>query len=64
MAKNSPLFIEIGPGISMMVGLPTIPTWDTNDRPKKPKQGTIGFNSETNELEFWNGSGWYAAEMA
>lgn len=63
MAKNSPFFINVGPGLSMMIGLPTINSWDTKDRPKNPKPGTFGFNSETNNIEYWNGTDWLAAPM-
>lgn len=64
MQKNSPIFIDIGQGLSVMVGLPTIPSWDTADRPKKPKVGTFGFNSETNNLEYWDGKSWFEVAMS
>ena len=64
MPKNSPLFIDIGPGLSMMVGLPKISTWDKKSRPKKPEKGTLGFNSEKKQLEYWDGTGWFAASMS
>ncbi|HET7099025.1 MAG TPA: hypothetical protein VFI61_02235 [Patescibacteria group bacterium] len=63
MPKNSPLFIEIGQGLSVMVGLPTISDWDTLGRPKEAKKGTFGFNSETDSLEFYDGSFWFSAPM-
>jgi hypothetical protein len=63
MAKNSPFLIDIGQGLSMMVGLLTIPSWDTTDRPKNPKQGTFGFNLQSNSLEYWDGTAWWAANM-
>ena len=46
-----------------MLGLPRLNSWDTSDRPKKPKNGTIGFNSETNNIEYYNGSFWLGAAM-
>ncbi len=64
MAKNSPLLIDIGQGLSIMVGLPTIATWDTETRPKDAKRGTFGFNFETNNLEYWDGNAWLAASMS
>ncbi len=64
MPKNSPLFIDIGLGLSMMVGLPKIPTWDTKNRPKKPGKGTLGFNTDTNHLEYCDGSSWFTASMS
>lgn len=63
MAKNSPLLIDIGEGLSIMPGLPTIITWDNKGRPKKPKRGTFGFNKETKYLEYWDGKDWYGAPM-
>jgi hypothetical protein len=64
MAQNHPILIDIGEGLSMMLGMPTILTWKTKDRPKEPKQGTFGFNSKTGNLEYWDGSDWYSAKMS
>ena len=63
MSRNQPLFIEIGQGLSLMTGLPTIVTWDTQSRPKKPKVGTFGFNIQTSNLEFWDGKSWFVAPL-
>ena len=63
MPKNSPIFVDVGQGLSVMVGLPTIADWTTETRPKSAKNGTIGFNSQTSSLEFYNGSYWVAAPM-
>jgi hypothetical protein len=64
MAKNTQLLVDLGQGLSMMIGLPRIAVWDTSSRPKKPKQGMIGYNSKTNSLEYFNGSNWYEAGMS
>jgi hypothetical protein len=63
MAKNHPLLIDIGEGLSLMLGIPTILTWNTSNRPQKPKRGTFGFNSETTSLEYWDGESWLKVEM-
>lgn len=63
MAKNSPLFVNIGQGLSMMIGLPILTTWETAGRPKNPKKGTFGFNTQTYSLEYWDGSDWYKCQM-
>lgn len=63
MAKNQPILIDIGPGLSMMVGFPTISTWKNNERPKNAKRGTFGFNTDTQNLEYYDGHGWLAAAM-
>ena len=69
MAKNipkspSPLFIDIGQGLSMMIGLPTIASWNTAGRPEKPKAGTFGFNYQTSNLEYWDGTSWFSAALS
>jgi len=64
MATNSPLFIELGQGLSLMTGLPTINSWGDDNRPEEPKKGTIGFNTETYQLEYFDGSGWYGVALS
>ena len=44
-----------------MAGLPRIASWDTAGRPKKPRPGTFGFNTQTKALEYWDGKDWLAA---
>ena len=63
MSKNSPIFLDVGQGLSVLVGMPTIAYWTTSGRPKKPQKGTLGFNSNTNSLEFWNGDVWLSANL-
>lgn len=63
MPSNQSLLVDIGEGLSLMVGLPTITAWNTRNRPKKAKAGTFGFNIQTNNLEYWNGSYWLEASM-
>lgn len=62
--RNKPLFVEIGQGLSLMIGLPTISSWKTKNRPKKPLAGTVGFNIETTSLEYWDGENWYSALLS
>jgi len=64
MAKSHPILIDVGQGLSLMLGLPTILTWKNQTRPTEPKQGTFGFNTQTGSLEFWDGRSWYAATMS
>ncbi|RJR26981.1 hypothetical protein C4561_04365 [candidate division WWE3 bacterium] len=59
-----PIYIEIGKGLYKLVGMPSIGSWDTSLRPKNPKPGTLGFNTQTNSLEYWDGSDWLAAQMS
>ena len=63
MAKKSPLFIDIAPGLSMRIGLPVILSWDSTKRPKRVRRGTIGFNTQTSSLEYWDGTDWFTASM-
>ena len=60
---NSPIFIDIGQGLSVMAGMPTITYWAAHSRPKNPRKGTFGFNSDTNSLECWSGSIWLTASL-
>jgi len=64
MPKNSPFFINIGPGLSMMIGLPKIASWNTAGRPKNARVGTFGFNMQTQSLEYWDGTNWFTALMS
>ena len=63
MYNNQSPLINIGQGLSLMAGLPTITSWETFERPKDPKRGTFGFNSQTNSLEYYDGTVWYGARM-
>lgn len=63
MTKNSQLMLDIGQGIKLAIGLPTMASWDSKNRPKNAKRGTFGFNLETQSLEYFDGSDWYHAQM-
>ena len=64
MVISHPIFVDIGKGLSLMTGLPTIISWNTKQRPQNAKRGTFGFNSQTNNLEYFDGSDWFAASMS
>ncbi|MBI2049643.1 hypothetical protein HYT32_01935 [Candidatus Roizmanbacteria bacterium] len=64
MQKSSPLLLNLGQDLSIMIGLPKIASWKTAERPKKPKRGTFGFNVQTNNLEYFDGTDWFAAAMS
>lgn len=63
MANSKPIIIEIGPGLSLITGLPVIACWTSKTRPKKPRRGTVGFNTQTSSLEYWDGKNWFQAAM-
>lgn len=63
MSNNSQLLVDIGQGLSLAIGLPTLATWNTKNRPHNAKRGTFGFNTETNCLELYDGEEWYQAQM-
>lgn len=64
MAFNQLRVIDIGRGQFMMADLPKITSWKTGQRPGKPKRGTLGFNSQTSQLEFFDGTAWFTASMS
>lgn len=64
MQQNKSLSLNLGQGLSLMIGLTTLVSWDTATRPKKAKAGTIGFNNETSALEYWDGTNWFTVQMA
>lgn len=64
MGNNNRLFVDIGQGMSVMIGLPRIASWDSDSRPKDAKRGTFGFNLKTASLEYWDGDSWYHAPLA
>lgn len=61
--KNAPFYFDIGGGLSMMLGQGRVATWNTNGRPSSPKRGTVGLNTQLNQLEIYNGSAWYKVAM-
>ena len=63
MPANRQLFMNVGPGLSMALGLPRISSWQSSSRPTTPKAGTIGFNTQTYNLEYFDGSSWMGAEL-
>jgi len=63
MPNNQRLLVDIGQGLALTVGLPKVVSWNSAERPKKPKTGTFGLNKQTNSLEVWNGKDWLAASM-
>lgn len=64
MGNNNRLFVDVGQGMSVMIGLPRITSWDTKSRPQDPKRGTFGFNMQTASLEYWDGDVWYQAALS
>ena len=64
VAKNTSLLMDIGQGLSVMLGFPLISSWNTRSRPKTAKRGTFGFNSKTNNLEYYNGYHWLKAPLS
>jgi len=63
MPISKQLLIDIGDNLYLPVGLPTISSWNSKKRPKKPGAGTFGYNTQTNSLEFFNGSYWFGGSM-
>lgn len=61
--QTPPFLINLGKGLSVVIGLPTIVAWESDSRPKNPRPGTFGFNSQTNNLEYFDGKSWFEARM-
>ncbi len=61
--KNAPVFMSIGNGLSTIMGNQRIPSWNTAGRPSSPKSGVFGYNFQTQNLEYWTGTGWVALQM-
>jgi hypothetical protein len=61
--NNQSVLIDVGSGVSIISGLLRISSWKTSTRPKNPRSGTFGFNSQTSSLEYFNGSFWLEAVM-
>lgn len=56
--KNQPFYLDIGDGLSIMLGAPRMAIWGTNGRPQIPRTGEYGINDELGQLEVWDGSQW------
>ena len=56
--SNAELYLDIGSGISMRLGGPRMPFWNTAGRPAAPLDGIYGYNTTTGAIEVWNGSAW------
>jgi hypothetical protein len=53
ISRNTPMFRE-----AIGSNQETIPSWNNAGRPAKAKPGTFGYNIQTHNLEYWNGSTW------
>jgi hypothetical protein len=58
MIKNNQLILDSINGLCMTIGNTRISVWNNSGRPSSPRQGTIGFNTTSNKIEVYNGSGW------
>ena len=63
MLNNQSFLLNIGSGLSLTTSLPVLVSWDTAGRPKDPRRGTFGLNSQTRHLEYFDGEYWYAVQM-
>lgn len=64
MPKTSTILVDIGEGLSLMLGIPTLASWKTSERPEDAKNGTFGFNSQSKSLEYWDGKSWWEAPLS
>jgi len=56
--KNANLYLGIGSDLSILLGNPRMPAWNTAGRPGAPLDYTYGFNTDTAAIEVWTGSAW------
>lgn len=61
--KNKQILLDMGQGVSLLLGYPTIASWTNKTRPKKARPGTFGFNNETSNFEYFDGNDWYSELM-
>jgi hypothetical protein len=55
---NDNLLLDIGGSLVMQLSRFSMPTWNIEGRPDSPKRGDYGFNTETDAIETYDGSGW------
>ena len=56
--SNAELYLGIGSDLSIRLGGPRMPFWNTAGRPAAPLDGVYGYNTTTGAIEVWNGSAW------
>lgn len=57
-SKNANLYLGIGSDLSIVLGNPRMPKWNTAGRPAAPLDYVYGFNTDTSAIEVWTGSAW------
>ncbi len=57
-ASNKNIHIDSVGGMVLQLGTGRVPSWNTAGRPAAPDLCTIGYNSQTDDLELWNGTAW------
>lgn len=57
-SKNANLYLDIGSDLSILLGNPRMPAWNTAGRPAAPLDYVYGFNTDTSAIEVWTGSAW------
>lgn len=56
-------YLDLGGGILLPLGLPLIALWNTKTRPQNVDVGTLGFNTQTQSLEYFNGHVWHKKSL-
>jgi hypothetical protein len=56
---NKQLILDSLGDLCTQLGLPRLPTWNTTGRPSSPKEGTFGYNIETNAFEIYANGSWH-----
>jgi hypothetical protein len=58
ITNNAPLYLELTKELSMMIGRQKVAYWNTLGRPSSPVRGAMGYNTDLDQIEIYNGSGW------
>ena len=56
MGNNSPMLMS--QNAVQFTKMMAVPCWTTEDRPKNPLMGTLGYNITTRKMQFFDGDQW------
>ena len=56
MGNNSPMLMS--QNAVQFTKMMAVPCWTTEDRPKNPLMGTLGYNITTRKMQFFDGEQW------
>lgn len=57
--SNDRLIVDSIGGLCIQAGVSRIATWNEGGKPITPLRGTIGFNTNNNSLQIYDGENWH-----